>query len=77
MSNGFVHSVMVPRIYKATANIVRRVREDGASLKTLIYEKNHPVSVNKTNDFTKHIEIKVEKIPVFLQQFYYISIIIS
>ncbi|XP_018307774.1 probable 28S rRNA (cytosine-C(5))-methyltransferase [Mycetomoellerius zeteki] len=42
MSNEFVHSVTVPRIYKITANIVRRVREDGASLKTLIYEKKHP-----------------------------------
>lgn len=42
MSNGFVHSVAVPRIYKFTADIVRRVREDGASPKTLIYEKNHP-----------------------------------
>ncbi|XP_072750052.1 28S rRNA (cytosine-C(5))-methyltransferase [Anoplolepis gracilipes] len=42
MSNGFVHSVTVPRIYKFTANIVRRVQEEGASLKTLIYEKNHP-----------------------------------
>ncbi|XP_011173330.1 28S rRNA (cytosine-C(5))-methyltransferase [Solenopsis invicta] len=42
MSNEFVHSVTVPRIYKCTANIVRRVREDGASLKTLIYEKKHP-----------------------------------
>ncbi|XP_012522180.2 28S rRNA (cytosine-C(5))-methyltransferase isoform X2 [Monomorium pharaonis] len=42
MSNEFVHSVTVPRIYKFTADIVRRVREDGASLKTLIYEKKHP-----------------------------------
>lgn len=44
MSTGFVHSVKVPRIYKFTADIVRRVQEDGASLKTLIYEKNHSVS---------------------------------
>ncbi|XP_024886031.1 probable 28S rRNA (cytosine-C(5))-methyltransferase [Temnothorax curvispinosus] len=42
MSNEFVHSVTVPRIYKFTADIVRRVREDGASLKTLIYERKHP-----------------------------------
>ncbi|XP_018346921.1 PREDICTED: probable 28S rRNA (cytosine-C(5))-methyltransferase, partial [Trachymyrmex septentrionalis] len=42
MSNEFVHSVKVPRIYRITSNIVRRVREDGASLKTLIYEKKHP-----------------------------------
>ncbi|XP_012219603.2 28S rRNA (cytosine-C(5))-methyltransferase [Linepithema humile] len=42
MSSGFVHSVKVPRIYKLTADIVRRVREDGASLKSLIYEKKHP-----------------------------------
>ncbi|XP_011864315.1 PREDICTED: probable 28S rRNA (cytosine-C(5))-methyltransferase [Vollenhovia emeryi] len=42
MSNEFVHSVAVPRIYKITADIVRRVREDGASLKSLIYEKKHP-----------------------------------
>lgn len=45
MSNKFVHSVTVPRIYKFTADIVRRVQEDGASLKTLIYERKHPVSV--------------------------------
>ncbi|XP_011702936.1 PREDICTED: probable 28S rRNA (cytosine-C(5))-methyltransferase [Wasmannia auropunctata] len=42
MSNEFVHSITVPRIYKFTADIVRRVRENGASLKTLIYEKKHP-----------------------------------
>ncbi|KAL0108246.1 hypothetical protein PUN28_015059 [Cardiocondyla obscurior] len=42
MSNEFVHSITVPRIYKLTADVVRRVREDGASLKTLIFEKKHP-----------------------------------
>ncbi|XP_032665045.1 probable 28S rRNA (cytosine-C(5))-methyltransferase [Odontomachus brunneus] len=42
MSDGFVHSVKVPRIYKITADIVRCVQERGASLKTLIYEKKHP-----------------------------------
>lgn len=44
MSNGFVHSVKVPRIYKVTTNIVRSVQEQGANLKNLIYEKKHPVS---------------------------------
>jgi len=48
MSNGFVHSVKVPRIYKVAANIVRRVHEDGAGLKDLIYEKKHPVSKSYT-----------------------------
>jgi len=48
MSDVFVHSVTVPRIYKFTADIVRRVREDGASLKALIYERKHPVSVKQT-----------------------------
>ncbi|EFN79048.1 Putative methyltransferase NSUN5 [Harpegnathos saltator] len=42
MSNGFIHSVKVPKIYKITANIVRCVQEQGGSLKTLIYEKKHP-----------------------------------
>lgn len=45
MSNGFVHSAKVPRIYKLTADIVRRVRVENASLKSLIYEKKHPVSI--------------------------------
>ncbi|XP_043269508.1 28S rRNA (cytosine-C(5))-methyltransferase [Venturia canescens] len=42
MSNGFVHSIKVPRLYKTTAKIVQKVAEDGASLKQLIYEKKHP-----------------------------------
>jgi putative methyltransferase len=50
MSNGFVHSVKVPRIYKLTADIVRRVREDSASLKSLIYETKHPVSIKRCNN---------------------------
>lgn len=44
MSNGFVHSVKVPRLYKTASKIVRDVRENGGSLKTLIYEQKHPVS---------------------------------
>lgn len=44
MSNGFVHSVKVPRLYKKTAEIVQQVAENGASLKQLIYQKKHPVS---------------------------------
>ncbi|XP_031849774.1 nop2/Sun-like domain containing protein 5 [Nomia melanderi] len=42
MSNGFVHSVKVPRLYKTASKIVREVRENGASLKTMIYEQKHP-----------------------------------
>lgn len=57
MSNEFVHSVAVPRIYKITADIVRRVREDGASLKTLIYQRKHPVSVkNDKNRFILNLK---------------------
>ncbi|KAK0175277.1 hypothetical protein PV327_009038 [Microctonus hyperodae] len=42
MSEGFKHSVKVPRLYKAASNIVKRVVEDGESLKQLIYNQNHP-----------------------------------
>ncbi|KAG7207347.1 hypothetical protein KM043_009011 [Ampulex compressa] len=42
MSNGFVHSVKVPRLYKTAANIVRSVKEEKGSLKTLIFQKKHP-----------------------------------
>ncbi|XP_011300934.1 probable 28S rRNA (cytosine-C(5))-methyltransferase [Fopius arisanus] len=42
MSNGFVHSIPVPRLYKTAAKTVRQVTEEGASLKQLIYEKKHP-----------------------------------
>ncbi|XP_020280184.1 probable 28S rRNA (cytosine-C(5))-methyltransferase [Pseudomyrmex gracilis] len=41
MSNGYVHSVKVPRLYKCTADIVRRARENGANLKSLIFETKH------------------------------------
>lgn len=44
MSEGFKHSVKVPRLYKAASTIVKRVVEDGESLKQLIYNQNHPVS---------------------------------
>ena len=43
-SNGFEHSVKVPRFYKITAKTVQNVEEEGASLKQLVYEKKHPVS---------------------------------
>lgn len=49
MSKGFVHSIKVPRLYKTAATIVRKVTEDGASLKQLVYEKNHPVSTFKNH----------------------------
>lgn len=49
MSQGFVHSIKVPRLYKTAATIVKKVAEDGASLKQLIYEKNHPVSLELAN----------------------------
>ncbi|CAK9814791.1 28S rRNA (cytosine-C(5))-methyltransferase [Anthophora plagiata] len=42
MSSGFVHSVKVPRLYKVVAKIVREVRENGGSLKSLLYERKHP-----------------------------------
>lgn len=46
MSDGFVHSVRVPRLYKVTAKTVQTVVEDGASLKELVYAKKHPVSTS-------------------------------
>ncbi|XP_015605203.1 probable 28S rRNA (cytosine-C(5))-methyltransferase isoform X2 [Cephus cinctus] len=41
-SNGFEHSVKVPRLYKIVKNIVQKVQEEGASLKQLVYENKHP-----------------------------------
>ncbi|XP_015190481.1 PREDICTED: probable 28S rRNA (cytosine-C(5))-methyltransferase [Polistes dominula] len=42
MSEGFVHSIKVPRIYKLASKIVRDVQENGASFKSLIFSEKHP-----------------------------------
>ncbi|XP_071876755.1 nop2/Sun-like domain containing protein 5 [Bombus fervidus] len=42
MTSGFVHSIKVPRLYKSAAKIVQEVRENGGSLKSLIYGQKHP-----------------------------------
>lgn len=43
----FNHSIRVPRLYKTAAKIVEQVKEEGASIKHLIYEqKKHPVSTS-------------------------------
>ncbi|XP_012282913.1 probable 28S rRNA (cytosine-C(5))-methyltransferase [Orussus abietinus] len=42
MPDGFVHSVKVPRLYKTAAKVVQSVKEEGASLKELVYKGNHP-----------------------------------
>lgn len=44
MSEGFIHSVKVPRLYKTVAKVVQNVQENGASLKQLIYQQKHTVS---------------------------------
>lgn len=44
MKTGFIHSVKVPRIYKETSKIVANVKEQGTSLKQLLFQKKHPVS---------------------------------
>ncbi|GLV35856.1 Nop2/Sun-like domain containing protein 5 [Carabus blaptoides fortunei] len=38
----FIHSVKVPRLYKTASKIVEQVKENGASLKDLLYKKQHP-----------------------------------
>ncbi|XP_012251799.2 28S rRNA (cytosine-C(5))-methyltransferase [Athalia rosae] len=42
MSTVFEHSIKVPRLYKTVAKIIQTVREDGASLKQLVYLRKHP-----------------------------------
>nr|XP_034176124.1 probable 28S rRNA (cytosine-C(5))-methyltransferase isoform X1 [Osmia lignaria] len=42
MTRGFVHSVKVPRLYKAAAKILQEVHETHASLKSLTYSQRHP-----------------------------------
>ncbi|XP_076291022.1 nop2/Sun-like domain containing protein 5 [Lasioglossum baleicum] len=42
MPGGFVHSIKVPRLYKSAAKVVQEVRENGGSLKSLIYQQRHP-----------------------------------
>ncbi|XP_033334799.2 nop2/Sun-like domain containing protein 5 [Megalopta genalis] len=42
MPDGFVHSIKVPRLYKSASKVVREVRENGGSLKSLIYQQRHP-----------------------------------
>lgn len=39
----FEHSIKVPRLYKTAAKIAQNVKENGASLKQLVYEKKHAV----------------------------------
>lgn len=41
----FIHSVKVPRLYKTASKIVQQVKENGASLKDLLYKKKHPVRI--------------------------------
>lgn len=40
---GFVHSIKVPRVYKRASAIARKVVEEGANLKELIYSSGHEV----------------------------------
>lgn len=40
----FEHSVKVPKLYKVAANIIKEVKENGSSLKQLVYHGKHPVS---------------------------------
>lgn len=47
MSGVFEHSIKVPRLYKTASKILKTVREDGVSLKQLVYLKQHPVSKKK------------------------------
>lgn len=42
---GFVHSIKVPRIYKAASVIAKKVVEEGGSLKDLVYSSGHKVSI--------------------------------
>ncbi|KAL0268730.1 UNVERIFIED_CONTAM: hypothetical protein PYX00_010553 [Menopon gallinae] len=41
VNSGFVHSVKVPRLYKTASLIVKRVVENGESLKQLVYSSRH------------------------------------
>lgn len=41
----FEHSIKVPRLYKTAAKIVERIKKEGSSVKQLVYEKKHPVSI--------------------------------
>lgn len=45
MPKEFVHSIKVPRLYKSAAKVIQEVREKGGSLKSLIYNQRHPVSL--------------------------------
>ncbi|XP_008545984.3 28S rRNA (cytosine-C(5))-methyltransferase [Microplitis demolitor] len=42
MSEGFIHSVKVPRLYKTASSTVKKIVEHKASLKELVYERKHP-----------------------------------
>lgn len=41
--SGFIHSIKVPRIYKTASVIVKKVVEEGGSVKTLVYGSGHKV----------------------------------
>lgn len=47
------HSIKVPRLYKTAAKIAQQVKENGSSLKQLVYEKKHPV--RKITKFKKKL----------------------
>lgn len=41
----FDHSIKVPRLYKSAAKIAKEVSESKGSIKQLVYESKHPVSL--------------------------------
>lgn len=50
----FTHSVKVPTQYKNAAKILRKAVQDGASLKSLIYEETHAVSTKSVGYVQGH-----------------------
>ncbi|GLV35869.1 hypothetical protein CBL_09936 [Carabus blaptoides fortunei] len=43
----FIHSLKVPRLYKTASKIVKPVKENGSTLKDLLYKKQHPTSLSE------------------------------
>ena len=48
----------LPRLYKQASRVLQKIKEEGGSVKTLVYEAKHPVSLQSSgNSFESRVKI--------------------
>ncbi|XP_058799370.1 28S rRNA (cytosine-C(5))-methyltransferase-like isoform X2 [Phymastichus coffea] len=73
MSSKFIHSIKVPRLYKESSKIVKKVLLDGASFKTLVFQNSHPnvqgiyALVSETLHHSKELENIIDKTKILIE----------